>query len=421
MKFKGFLSLILVLCMLLSLQSISVFAGNTDETVETENFVTLFAAFNDFEGKEMTTEDNRNFLLSIKLDAGSYQFTIDENGTSLSHPTTVKDVTARISKDGIKLSETVDAKCTLLANGGNYTFEYNTDTDLLKIKKDGTGAPSDNGENLKVKTNNQEIIANKGNKFTYSVFLKATETFEDIQTVINFDASKLSLTDTTAETCCPALIDTYFNTSISGLIAVNSSNLGGYNFKEEKLLLTFEFTAAGTGEAYLDFIVQDMTISGGEKSYFFLSKEENSGVSIREVMELDVIEVPTTAITVSTEPSETSATTPDLTNPANPTNPTEITIPTNPYESTAATASTEPTETFSTNPTFTTAPATGFELGDVNLDAKLNIRDATLIQKVLAKLEQFDNEQLILADYLTDGKVNIKDATQIQKKLANLI
>ena len=77
MKFKGFLSLILVLCMLLSLQSISVFAGNTDETEEAENFVTLFAAFNDFEGKEMTTEDNRNFFLSTKLDAGSYQFTID--------------------------------------------------------------------------------------------------------------------------------------------------------------------------------------------------------------------------------------------------------------------------------------------------------------------------------------------------------
>ncbi len=421
MKFKGFLSLILVLCMLLSLQGISVFAGNTDETEEAENFVTLFAAFNDFEGKEMTTEDNHNFFLSTKLDAGSYQFTIDENGTSLSHPTTVKDVTARISKDGIKLSETVDAKCTLLATGGNYTFEYNTDTDLLKIKKDGTGAPSDNGENLKVKTNNQEIIAKVNDKFTYSIFLKANETFEDIQTMLNFDASKLSLTGTTAEICCPALVDTYFNTDIKGLVAVNSSNLAGYDFKEEKLLLTLEFTALGTGEAYLDFIVQDMTILGGEKSYFFLSKEENTGVSVREAMELDVIEVPATATTVSTEPSEASATTPDLTNPANPTNPTETTIATNPYESTAATASTEPTETSSTNPTSTTAPATGFELGDVNRDSKLNIRDATLIQKVLAKLEQFDDEQLILADYLTDGKVNIKDATQIQKKLANLI
>ena len=63
----------------------------------------------------------------------------------------------------------------------------------------------------------------------------------------------------------------------------------------------------------------------------------------------------------------------------------------------------------------------GFELGDVNRDSKLNIRDATLIQKALAKLESLDDEQLTLADYLTDGKVNIKDATQIQKKIANII
>ncbi len=420
MKFKGILSIILVLCMLLTLHNISVFAEDTEEA---ENIVTLFATFNDFEGNDMTTEDNKNFVFSTNLNAGSYQFTVDENGTQLSHPTTVKDITAKISAKGLELSENVAARCTLLSTGGNYTFEYNTDTDLLKIKKDGTSNPADNGNNLKIKTNNQEITANVGDKFTYKVYLKADEIFEDIQTVINFDESKLTLTNTTAETCCPALIDTSFNTDIKGLVALNSCNLEGYDFKEEKLLLTLEFTATGTGDAYLDFIVQDMTILSGDKSYFFLSKEENTGAIFREVVELDIPEVPTTATTAttaSTEPSETSATTPDITTSSIPTNPTETTTTTNPYESTAATVSTEPSET-SANPTATTAPSAGFELGDVNRDSKLNIRDATLIQKVLAKLEQFDNEQLYLADYLTDGKVNIKDATQIQKKLANII
>lgn len=421
MKFKGFLSLALVLCMLISMQAVSVFADEAEE----ENFVTLFATFNNFEGNDMTTEDNRNFFLSTKLDAGSYQFTVDENGAVLSHPTTVKDVTARISKDGIKLSEAVDARCTLLSTGGNYTFEYNTDTDLLKIKKDGTGNPADNGNALKIKTSNQEITAAKGSKFTYNVYLKANEIFEDIQAVINFDPAKLSLTGTTAETCCPALVDTSFNTNINGLVAVNSSNLAGYDFKGEKLLLTLEFTAVGTGDAYLDFIVQDMTILGGESSYFFLSQEKTTGSSFREDLVIDVIEVPTTAPTsptASTEPSETSEAT-EGTNPTEVTVPTENTNPTEttPVESTSATDSTEPSETTSTSPTSTTAPASEYELGDVNRDSKLNIRDATLIQKALAKLESLDDEQLTLADYLTDGKVNIKDATQIQKKIANII
>ncbi len=59
--------------------------------------------------------------------------------------------------------------------------------------------------------------------------------------------------------------------------------------------------------------------------------------------------------------------------------------------------------------------------GDVNRDGKLNIRDATLIQKYLAKLETLDEEQIALADFNNDAKVNVKDATAIQKKIANLI
>lgn len=60
-------------------------------------------------------------------------------------------------------------------------------------------------------------------------------------------------------------------------------------------------------------------------------------------------------------------------------------------------------------------------IGDVNCDGKLNIRDVTLIQKYLAKIETFYNYEIGLADYNKDYKVNIKDATTIQKKLANII
>lgn len=63
----------------------------------------------------------------------------------------------------------------------------------------------------------------------------------------------------------------------------------------------------------------------------------------------------------------------------------------------------------------------GYISGDVNGDRKLNIRDVTVIQKYLAKLTVFSNEQVFLADFNEDKVVNIKDATTIQKKLANVI
>lgn len=59
--------------------------------------------------------------------------------------------------------------------------------------------------------------------------------------------------------------------------------------------------------------------------------------------------------------------------------------------------------------------------GDVNIDSKLNIKDATIIQKYIAMLWAFDKIELYLADINKDFVINIKDATTIQKKLANII
>ena len=74
-----------------------------------------------------------------------------------------------------------------------------------------------------------------------------------------------------------------------------------------------------------------------------------------------------------------------------------------------------------TDPATGDEPDDGYMLGDVNMDGKLNIKDATSIQKYAAKMIDFDEVQQMLADYNGDQKINVKDATQIQKKLANLI
>ena len=118
-----------------------------------------------------------------------------------------------------------------------------------------------------------------------------------------------------------------------------------------------------------------------------------------------------TDFTYTTEPSEPEDTEPTVTTaPDTATEPQETTGTSDPTV-------TEPSENDST--TVPEKPA--FEKGDVNMDTKLNIRDATAIQKHLAKIATLSDDALSLADFTNDGKVNIKDATTIQKKIAGLI
>ena len=63
--------------------------------------------------------------------------------------------------------------------------------------------------------------------------------------------------------------------------------------------------------------------------------------------------------------------------------------------------------------------ALGF-VGDADLNGKVNIRDATTIQKHLANIINIDKNAEILADADMSGKITVKDATQVQKFLAGI-
>lgn len=58
--------------------------------------------------------------------------------------------------------------------------------------------------------------------------------------------------------------------------------------------------------------------------------------------------------------------------------------------------------------------------GDVNGDGKVNVRDATLLQKSLANAAELSATAQKVADFNLDGNVSIKDATAIQKQVAKL-
>lgn len=64
--------------------------------------------------------------------------------------------------------------------------------------------------------------------------------------------------------------------------------------------------------------------------------------------------------------------------------------------------------------------ATSLLLGDSNLDFKVNVKDATNIQKATAKLTELGDIAKSAADVDKNEDINIKDATAIQKWAANI-
>lgn len=62
-----------------------------------------------------------------------------------------------------------------------------------------------------------------------------------------------------------------------------------------------------------------------------------------------------------------------------------------------------------------------YAVGDVDMDGKVNVKDATLVQKSIAGLVTLTDKQTFLADADLDTNVNIKDATYIQKQVAGLV
>ena len=61
-----------------------------------------------------------------------------------------------------------------------------------------------------------------------------------------------------------------------------------------------------------------------------------------------------------------------------------------------------------------------YDVGDVNMDGRIDILDATLIQKYVVGIVELSAEQKHLADYNNDGDITVVDATEIQKFIVHL-
>ncbi len=156
-----------------------------------------------------------------------------------------------------------------------------------------------------------------GDKVTYTFDLEAARLFEDIQGKVTYDAAKLELVrhlsddpdvadwEIEGPIACPNLTSgLIFNAGIEGIVNFNATNVSGFNFKQEKTLITLEFIVAGTGETTISTLVEEMTIKGGEDSYYTDGEPAITEGLVRDEY-LDVPDHPVVPGTTVTEPKET--------------------------------------------------------------------------------------------------------------------
>ena len=62
----------------------------------------------------------------------------------------------------------------------------------------------------------------------------------------------------------------------------------------------------------------------------------------------------------------------------------------------------------------------GLTCGDTDLNGYISVTDATLVQKYVAGIEDFDKLQLFNSDVDNDGEISVVDATLIQKYIVGL-
>ncbi len=149
----------------------------------------------------------------------------------------------------------------------------------------------------------------------------------------------------------------------------------------------------------------DLTASEGKVGFGFDKEATVNKVVFVGLSGAEAVPNPTAPetepTTVTTEPTVT-ATAPTTTQP------TQVTVPT-----TTTDPSTVPTSTG-------TGELKTYLMGDADSNGKVNVKDATIIQKHAAKLLTLIGDATFCADVNFDGKINVKDATAIQKYLAKI-
>ncbi len=142
-------------------------------------------------------------------------------------------------------------------------------------------------------------------------------------------------------------------------------------------------------------------------------------------LEFSIVEAkPTEPSEDDSKPSDPSEPSEDDSKPSDPSEPSEDdskpSDPSEPSEDDSKPSDPSDPSEDDSKPSDPADPEVKYLVGDVNMDGKVNIKDATLVQKYAADLLELDEVPLKLADVNTDTRVNVKDATAIQKAIADI-
>ena len=201
---------------------------------------------------------------------------------------------------------------------------------------------------------------------TVSFMLSSSMDLINTEWALTYDTSKLSFDKSTVSGLMPNASGAIVKESTTGTIKGNFTNLSLVDFKDEKAFVTVTFDVIGSGTANVDMFVDFLGVA-----YIDSNSEavEDYIVNYGEVN--DVTGTPG-------------------------------------FENEVYTVKTVFSESTSI-------------LGDVNGDRIINVKDATLIQKILAKVETPTQDMRERADVNKDGTVNINDASLIQKYVAEIV
>ncbi len=183
---------------------------------------------------------------------------------------------------------------------------------------------------------------------------------------LNYDSSKLSF-DVSKNSDLMPYIDCVTNTS-DGIIKGVFSNAGSpYDFSSSKNFVKVTFDVIGTGSTEVNLDIVTLSV-GYKENGETIFKNAVAGSLINDLSKVSGFE--NSAIVCNTTISET---------------PVSVVY------------------------------------GDVNGDGYVSIDDATLVQKYIADIIDFTDDQVAAADTDHDGDISISDVTRIQKYVADII
>lgn len=174
-------------------------------------------------------------------------------------------------------------------------------------------------------------------------------------------------------------------------------------------------SGAGTSYSVIGQIYSGVTLtvtkvqeSGGNTWGYTTYDGKNGWVALDYCIYISPLPEPTTVAPTTVKPTTAPTT-------AAPTTVAPTTVP--PTTVAPSTTATAPDEDYEELPTL--AYAKGLGVGDVDGSGKIDIQDATYIQKYLAYLLSLNDEQISWCDFDFDRIVSIYDVTYMQRYLAN--